>query len=207
MNEWMIQFLIIPCSSLLCTGQLILNETFLPKVHSCSWSICINVCVLLLYSRICLTRFLYVLTLYWIKYAVYNCYVLFIHSLLPVSCIMYVVFPSFPFNPTESSAVVDAISAFFISSDLPVMSIIWLHLLVRIKSITFKLTCHCSDQCFQTRFLQNTFRVSTEILELINTECEIRVPQKTIKYLSVIEELRASWSNIWPRIQHLCKNN
>ena len=53
---------------------------------------------------------------------------------------MYVVFPSFPVNPTASSAAVDAISVFFLSSDLPVMSIIWLHSLVRIKSITFKLT-------------------------------------------------------------------
>ena len=75
-----------------------------------------------------------------IKCTVHNCYVLFISSLLPVSCNMYVVFPSFPFNPTASSAAVDAISVFFISSDLPVMSIIWLHLLVRIKTITFKQT-------------------------------------------------------------------
>jgi len=34
---------------------------------------------------------------------------------------MYVVFPSFPFNPTASSAAVDAISVFFLSSDLPVI--------------------------------------------------------------------------------------
>jgi len=29
--------------------------------------------------------------------------------------------------------------------------------------------------------------------------------KKNIKYLSVKEELQAGWSNIWPRIQHLCK--
>jgi len=32
------------------------------------------------------------------------------------------------------------IGVFFMFSDLPVISIIWLHLLVRIKSITFNLT-------------------------------------------------------------------
>ena len=133
----LVQFLIIPCSSVSCTGQNILRKTFLPKVRSHNWSICISVRVLLLHSRTCLIRFLYVLTLYWIKYTVHNCYGLFTHSLLPVSHNMYVVFPSFPFNPTTSSAAVDAISALFLSSDLPVMSIIWLHLLVRIKSITF----------------------------------------------------------------------
>jgi len=52
---------------------------------------------------------------------------------------MYVVYPLFPFKHIAPSAVVDAIIVFFMSSDLPVMSIIWLHLLVRIKSITFKL--------------------------------------------------------------------
>ena len=64
--------------------------------------------------------------------------VLFTYSLLPVS--YYVVFPSFPFNPIASSVVFDAIIVFFMSSDLSVMSIIWLHLQVRIRSITFKLT-------------------------------------------------------------------
>jgi len=32
---------------------------------------------------------------------------------------MYVVFPSFHFNPIASSAVIDAISIFFMSSNLP----------------------------------------------------------------------------------------
>jgi len=64
--------------------------------------------------------------------------VLFTHSLLPIS--YYVVFPSFPFNPIAPSVVFDAIIVFFMSSVLPVMSIIWLHLHVRIRSITFKLT-------------------------------------------------------------------
>ena len=136
----LVQFLIIPCSSISCTGQYILRKTFLPELHSRSWCNCINVRVLLIYSSTCLTCVLYVLTLYWIKYTVHNCYVLFTHSLLPVSCNMYVVFPSFPFNPTASSAAVDAISVFFLSSDLPVMSIIWLHLLVRKKCINFRLT-------------------------------------------------------------------
>ena len=42
--------------------------------------------------------------------------------LLSVSCNLYVVFPLFPPNPIASSAVVDAISIFLMSSDLPVMS-------------------------------------------------------------------------------------
>ena len=133
--------LIITCSSFSCTRQHI----FCVKLFFQRYIVVVDLFALmsLFYfctPEICLTRVLYVLTLYWIKCTVHSCYVLFICSLLPVSCNMYVVFPSFPFNPTASSAAVDAIIVFFISSYLPVMSIIWLHLLVRIKSITFKQT-------------------------------------------------------------------
>ena len=53
----LVQFLIIPYSSFSRTSQYILHKTFLPKLHSHSWSICIKVRVLFLYSRTCLTRF------------------------------------------------------------------------------------------------------------------------------------------------------
>ena len=119
---------------------IILQKIFLPKVQSLSWSSCINVLVLLLYSKTYLVRALCVLTLYYLKYTVHNYYVLLIHFLLPISFNMYVVFPSFPFKPVAPSVVFDAITIFFLSSDFPFMSIIWLHLLVRIKIITLKLT-------------------------------------------------------------------
>jgi hypothetical protein len=64
----LVQFLIIPYSAFSRTGQYILHKTFLPKLRSHSWSICINVRVFLLYFRTCLTRVLYMLTFYWVKY-------------------------------------------------------------------------------------------------------------------------------------------
>ena len=73
---------------------------------------CINVHVLLLYSRTCLTRALFIPTLYCLKYTVHNYYVLLNYSLLPVSFNIYVVFPSFPFNPIASSVVFYVIIVF-----------------------------------------------------------------------------------------------
>ena len=70
-----------------------------------SWSNCIKARVLPQYSRICHTRVFYVLTLYCLQYMVQNYYVLCIHSLLLISFTMYVIFPSFPFNPIASSVV------------------------------------------------------------------------------------------------------
>jgi len=56
-----------------------------------------------------------------------------------------------------------------------------------------------SQQSFHRTYLG----VSTEIVELINREFEIL--QNNLEHLSVQEELQVVWSNIWPRIQHLCK--
>ena len=55
----------------------------------------------------------------------------------------------------------------------------------------------------QPSFHRTSLGVSIEIVELINTEFEI--PQNNFKYRSVQEKLQVVWSNIWPRIQHLCK--
>ena len=136
----LVQYLIISYSSFSCTWPYILQKTFLQKVRSLSWSNCINVRVLPLYSRTCLTRALYVLTLYCLKYTVHNFYVLLNHFLLLISFNMYVVFPSFPFNPIASTVVFDAIIIFLYVLWSPIYVYNMAAFTGKNKIITFKLT-------------------------------------------------------------------
>jgi hypothetical protein len=78
-------------------------------------------------------------------------------------------------------------------------------LLVRIKSFTFKLTLPVFSPMLP-------IQVSIEHLQGFhrncgNNKCRVWNTTKIFKYQSFIEDLWAGWSNIWPRIKHLCKNS
>ena len=107
-NIWwtikLVQFLIIPYSSFSCTSQYILHKTFLRKLRSHSCSICINVCVLLLYSRASLTGFCtsWPYTELNIQSTIVMYYSPVLFFLFPVTCIVC----SFPFVSFQSHCTI-----------------------------------------------------------------------------------------------------